>query len=350
MSNQYKVSELCELVQGELVGDSEILVSRFKPIDMAEIGDISFISGLDKLDLLEKSKASVVIAPEKIEGNYSCCLIKVADPYLAEAKIHSFLLAEDFLAEGVHKMAFVDEDCDISAQITIKAMACIGKRVKIGERVKIESGVVIGDDVIIGDDCHLAANVTIAKGCEIGSRVVIDSGTVIGSEGFGYATDKMGFHFKRPQIGIVRLGDDVEIGSNNCIDRATYGATLIKSGVKIDNHVQIGHNVEVGENSIIVSKCGIAGSTTLGRNVVMGARAAAIDHLKIGDQVMMAAGSGALSDIEAKSVVGGIPAVPIRQWKKNLLLGNRLPEMNKDIKQLKRDLAKIMDSVISDSK
>lgn len=341
MKTEYKVSELCELVGGELVGNPDVLVSSFMPFDKAEKGDICFISNLEKIDLLAETKASVVIVPAKLEGGFAPTLIKVADPYLAEAKIHSHLLVKDFVAEGIHKMAFVDEDCQIAENVTIKPMACIGKRVKIGERVIIESGVVVGDDVVIGNDCRLAANVTIAQGCILGNNVVIDSGTVVGTDGFGYATDKMGFHHKRPQVGIVRIGDNVEIGANNCIDRATYGVTWIKSGVKIDNQVQISHNVEVGENCIITGKCGVAGSTVLGRNVVMGARSATIDHLKIGDQVMMAAGAGALSDIEAKSVVGGIPAVPLRQWKKGLVMYNRLPEMHQDIKKIKKDLAQL---------
>lgn len=335
------VAELAKMVDGEVVGDGTVIVNSFAPLTAAGPGQISFLVKTlvgDQLEALKGLQAAALIAPQKLEGEFSFPLIKVADPYLAEAKIHSFLVAQKFVAQGVHPRAFVGDDCQLSSEVTIKPLACVGDRVKIGARVTIESGAVVGDDVVIGDDCVIKANATLNERTVLGNKVIIHSGTVIGSDGYGYATDKMGNHFKRPQMGFVQIDDDVEVGSNTCIDCATYGVTHIKSGVKIDNQVQLGHNVVIGENSLIVAQVGIAGSTKLGRNVVMGARAATVGHLEIGDRVMMAAGAGALTNIEAGAVVGGIPAVPVRQWKKAALLYNKLPQMHKDVRRLKKDV------------
>lgn len=335
------VADLAKMVDGEVVGDASVMVTSFAPLTAAGPGQISFLVKVitgDQLEALKGLQAAALIAPQKLEGEFSFPLIKVADPYLAEAKIHSFLVTEEFVAKGVHPRAYVGDDCELSDEITIKPLACVGDRVKIGARVTIESGAVIGDDVVIGDDCTIKANATLNERTVLGNKVVIHSGTVIGSDGYGYATDKMGNHFKRPQMGCVQIDDDVEIGSNTCVDCATYGVTHIKSGVKIDNQVQLGHNVVIGENSLIVAQAGIAGSTKLGRNVVLGARAATVGHLDIGDRVMMAAGAGAMSSIEAGSVVGGIPAMPVRQWRKAALLYTKLPELHKDIRRLKKDV------------
>lgn len=335
------VADLAKMVEGEVVGDGSVLVTSFAPLNAAGPGQITFLVKVitgDQLEALKGLQAAALIAPQKLEGEFSFPLIKVADPYLAEAKIHSFLVTEEFVAKGVHPRAYVGDNCEISTEITIKPLACVGDRVKIGARVTIESGAIIGDDVVIGDDCAIKANATLGARTVLGNKVVIHSGAVIGSDGYGYATDKMGNHFKRPQMGFVQIDDDVEIGSNTCVDCATYGVTHIKSGVKIDNQVQVGHNVVIGENSLIVAQVGIAGSTKLGRNVVMGARAAAVGHLTIGDRVMMAAGAGAISNLEAGAVVGGIPAIPVLQWKKAALLYGKLPELHRDVRRLKKEI------------
>ncbi len=202
----------------------------------------------------------------------------------------------------------------------------------------------IGDDVIIGDDCRIKANVTIEYGSELGSGVIIHAGTVIGSDGYGYATDKKGNHVKRPQLGIVRIGDEVEIGSNCSVDRATFGVTWIKSGSKIDNLVQIGHNSIIGENSLLVSQVGISGSTTLGRNVVFGGKAGAAGHQKIGDGTMVAGGSAVHGDHPAGSQLAGIPAFNAKLWFRAAALFSKLPELYKDVKNIKKELVRLSQS------
>ncbi|BHH82897.1 UDP-3-O-(3-hydroxymyristoyl)glucosamine N-acyltransferase [Desulforhopalus sp. 52FAK] len=323
------VDNLAKLVGGEVIGDGSAEITGFAPLDQAESGDISFLVKAKESGQLMTTGAGAVLVPKGITCDVDIALIVVKDPYLASAHVHNYFLQAPFIAKGIHERAVIGENGSISSEVTIGALVVVGDRVTIGERVTLEPGVVIGDDVMIGDDCVIRSNVTVYKGCKIGNRVSIHSGTVIGSDGYGYAANERGEHIKRPQVGIVRIDDDVEIGSNSCIDRAAYGETWIKSGCKIDNLVQIAHNVVIGENSLIVSQVGISGSTTLGRNVVMGGQAATTGHINIGDQVMIAARGAAHTNLEKGAVVGGAPAIPIRQWAKSCAVFNKLPELQK---------------------
>ncbi len=329
------LKELTKLVDGECRGDEQIQIAAFAPLETAKSGDISFLVKEKDGAQLAGCEAAAVIVPMGIE-EADIPIIRVKDPYLASAIIHTHLLNKVFTAKGVHPRAYVGDETLVPEQITIAPLACIGERVQLGERVTIGSGTVIGDDVEIGDDTVIKANVTIENGCKIGKRVIIYAGAVIGTDGYAYATDAMGNHVKRPQVGIVQIDDEVEIGANTCIDRAAYGVTHIKSGAKIDNLVMIGHNVVVGENSLLVSQVGIAGSTTLGRNVVLGGQVGLADHLTFGDQVMVAAGSGVHNSQESGAVIGGYPAIPMRQWVRSVSQYGKLPQMGKDLRKLKK--------------
>lgn len=328
---------LARLVQGELVGNGDIRISGFAPIETAGVGEITFLVKENNLEVLAATNASAVLVPMSIK-TADTTLIRVKDPYLASAKIHNYLLDEPFEPKGIHATACIGAECAIPELITIAPFVVIGDRVQLGLRVAIGPGTVIGDDVEIGDDTILKANVTIEKGSRIGRRVIIHPGVVIGSEGYGYAVDENGCHVKRPQVGIVRIDDDVEIGANTCIDRATYGVTWIKSGVKIDNLVQVGHNVIVGENSLLVAQVGLAGSTTLGRNVVLGGKVGVKGHVHLDDGVMVAAGSGVHQNLPKGTVVGGVPAIPVKQWAKSAAVYRKLPELVKEIKILRKDV------------
>jgi len=335
------VEKIAELVNGEVIGDGRLKLSGFAPLNGASSTDISFLVKAKDSEEINSTDAGAVVVPQGVTCEYNVPLVVVRDPYLAAAHIHNYFLETPFVAGGIHERAVVGNDCTLGSEITIGPLAVIGERVTLGERVVVEPGAVLGDDVTVGDDCRICANVTIYKECILGNRITIHSGTVVGSDGYGYAANEKGEHIKRPQVGIVRIGDDVEIGSNSCIDRAAYGETWIKSGCKIDNLVQIAHNVVIGENSLIVSQVGISGSTTLGRNVVMGGQSATTGHITIGDQVMVAARGAAHANLEKGAVVGGAPAIPVRQWAKSCVVFSKLPELHKQVKNNRKEIEAI---------
>lgn len=333
MNKATTVAELAAMVDGEVVGDGGVVIRGFAPLETAGPEDITFLTKGGKADRLTDCLAGAVLVPLPFSSNCRAELIRVGDPYLASAIIHSFFLDQPFVAKGVHPRAWVGEECRLGKAVTIAPLAVLGNQVSLGERVTIEAGAVLGDGVRIGDDTTIHANVTIYPGCTIGSRVRIHAGAVIGSDGYGYATNQQGEHVKRPQTGTVKIDDDVEIGAGSCIDRGAYGVTLIGEGTKIDNLVQIGHNVQIGPHCLVVAQVGIAGSTRLGRNVVMGGQAAIAGHLTIGDQTMIAARGGVHTNLAPKSVMGGAPALPIRQWAKCSAVFARLPELQSMVRK-----------------
>jgi UDP-3-O-[3-hydroxymyristoyl] glucosamine N-acyltransferase len=340
MKKSMSLLELALLVNGDIVGDQNILIHGFAPLDNASPGELSFLVKSGKIDLLEKSSASAFLVPESVT-ECDKTIVRVKDPYLASAIIQNHLLKTEFQQRGISEHASIGENCTIPEAVSIGASAVLGDRVCLGERVEIGPGVVIGDDVTVGDDCILKANVTIAHQCELGNKVIIHPGTVIGSDGYGYATDKRGYHVKRPQLGVVRIGDDVEIGANCCVDRATFGVTWIKSGTKIDNLVQVAHNVIIGENSLLVSQVGIAGSVTLGRNVVFGGNAGAAGHQTIGDGTMVAGKAAVVGDQPAGSMLAGAPAIDAKQYFRATVIIGKLPELARDVRRLKKELARL---------
>lgn len=332
--------ELANLVQGEVSGNGEVVIEGVADPATATPFDITFIAKRKMLEQLATTKAGAAILPKDAPEVFIPA-IRVSDPVLAVAVIHNHLLARPFEATGVDPHACIGNDCRIPAEVSIGPLVVIGDRVVLGSRVVIYPGVVIGDDVAIGDDTVLHANVSVRERCRIGSRVIIHNGAVIGSDGFGYATDPRGVHVKRPHIGIVQLDDDVEIGANTCVDRATFGKTWVRRGSKLDNLIQIGHNVEIGEGSLLAGQAGVAGSVVLGRGVVLGGQVAVKDHVSLGDRVMVAGQSGVIGDVEKGQVMAGYPAIPHRQWLRASALYNRLPDLAKDIEVLKKNIEEL---------
>ncbi|HIJ79306.1 MAG: UDP-3-O-(3-hydroxymyristoyl)glucosamine N-acyltransferase [Desulfobulbaceae bacterium] len=339
-----RLSDLALLVKGQLLGDGDTMITGVADLDAAGCGDITFVADEKRAGNLQGLQASAVIAPLGVE-DIMLPAILVADPYLAVAKIHSFFLHKSFKATGIHDRAVIGADCLLSSEVCIGPMVVVGDRVRIGERVTMYPGVVVGDDAEIGDDVVLHANVNVGARCLIGNRVIVHGGTVIGGDGFGYAVDEKGHHLKRPQVGIVQIDDDVEIGANACVDRATFGKTWIKQGVKIDNLVQIAHNVVVGEHSIIVAQVGIAGSATTGHHVVLGGQAAVNGHIHLGDGVMVAAKSGVHNNVEPGTVLAGIPAIAHKKWLRASAVYGKLPDLVKELRGLKKAVAEVADFI-----
>ncbi len=340
-SARYSLESLASIVDGEVTGDGSVEISALNGLEQAGPGEITFILSARQLDALAASGASACIVPRDV-GTVPLPAIRVSDPNLAAAVIHNHLLSRPFVATGIHATAVVGEGSEIATEVSVGPRVCIGTGCRIGRRVCLHAGVVIGDDVRIGDDTILHANVVVASGCRIGRRVILHHGAVIGSDGFGFATDRRsGKHVKKPQVGIVRIEDDVEIGANSCVDRAAFGETLIRKGVRIDNLVQVAHNVEIGENSILVAQTGVAGSTRLGRNVVLGAKVGVADHLHLEDGVMAAAMSGIHNNQPGGAVVGGIPAIDVRQWGRATAVFARLPEMRRELRRMRREIDRL---------
>lgn len=349
MDKTISLEKLAEMVDGDIIGDAAVEISGFGPLDSAGPGDISFVVKNQYVEQMADSGAAAFLIKNDIDVHGSN-VVKVADPYLASAVIQNYFLEKPFVAAGIHETAVIGDDCLIDHEVTIGPHAVIGNRAKIGAQVLISPGAAVGDDVVIGEGSVIRANVTIEYGCELGSRVTIHANTVIGSDGYGYATDKTGNHVKRPQLGIVRIGDDVEIGSNCSVDRAAFGVTWVKSGTKIDNLVQIGHNSVIGENSLLVAQVGIAGSVTLGRNAVFGGKAGASGHQNIGAGTMVAGWSAVHGDHPAGSRLAGVPAINGKLWFRCASLFSKLPELIKDVKNLKKELAKLAQKTEPESK
>jgi len=335
------LAELAGMVGGELAGNPDLLISGVADLGSAGSGDISFVVDVKHGASLAGCEASALIVPFSLK-DMPLPSIRVKNPYLAVARIHNFFLEEPFVSTGIDPRSVVGKDCEISDEVAVSPLVFIGDRVRVGRRVTIHPGVVLYDDVVIGDDVVLHANVIIYNRCLIGNRVIIHSGTVIGSDGFGYATDERGRHLKRPHVGIVQIDDDVEIGANTAIDRATFGKTWVKQGAKIDNLVQLGHNVVIGESSFLVAQVGIAGSTTTGNGVVLGGQVGVGGHIHLGDRAMVAAKSGVHNNLDPGTIVAGIPAIPHKTWLRTSAVYAKLPELVKDIRELKKKMTMLL--------
>ena len=297
-------------------------------------GDITFIANKKYLKKLNLTKASAILAsPQTVAEGKN--LVIVADPYAAFGKLLTLFYPLEHGRSGVSPDAYIEEGAIVSPEATIFPRAFIGKGATIGKGVVIYPGVFIGSNASIGDDSILYANVTVYHSCIIGKRVILHSGVVVGADGFGFASPGKD-NTKIPQVGFVQIDDDVEIGANTTIDRAALGRTWIQRNVKIDNLVQIAHNVVIGENSAIAAQVGISGSTNLGKGVMVGGQAGMVGHINIGDNVMIAAASSIHKNIKSGQIVGGSPQLPHKQWLKVLACWVKLPEMRANLDELKK--------------
>ncbi len=329
------IEQLQRMLGGELVGDPSRCPAFTGCNTLAAAGssEVAFLANRKYRHAVASSSAGLIlVADNEVVADCAAPLLRVADPYLAFARLQRYFFP-DIAASGLrHPSAVIDASARVADDVDIAARCVIGAGVVIGSGSRLDAGVVVEADVRIGRDCHLHANAVVAKGCRLADRVILQAGAIIGSDGFGYAWNGAA-HLKIPQVGAVVLEDDVEVGANSCIDRGALGDTTIAAGTKIDNLVQIGHNVSIGSRSIVVSQVGISGSTTIGRGCQIGGQVGIAGHLKIGDGVRLAAKSGVISDIAAGETFAGLPAMPHRAW---LKLNAKLRKLLRD-RDPKRD-------------
>ncbi len=336
--NETVLKKLADLVGGTLSGSPDTPIRGVAGIREARAGEITFIANRRYLKDLAASRASAVIAGKKVDA--AIPQIIVDDPYFAFRQVVVYFHPPEAEEPGVHPTAVLADAVKVSKSAAIRALVSIGSRSVVGDGTVIHSGTVVGRDVVIGDDCRIFPNVTIRDGCRIGNRVILHSGVVIGSDGFGFATHG-GTHHKIPQVGIVEIHDDVEIGANVTVDRAAMGRTVVGRGTKIDNLVQVAHNVEIGEDCLIVAQAGISGSTRLGRHVILAGQVGVVGHVVLGDGVQVGAQSGIAADVRAGEVVSGSPAISHKDWLRAQAVFAKLPQLHRDVARLRQRLAEL---------
>lgn len=334
------VGEIACLVHGEVVGDADIVIAGARGISEACCGDIAFVANTRYIPLVNKTQASAIIVPLHME-KVAKPVIKVKDPSSAFAQVVKVFYPESIQhPKGIDKNAVISKKAKIGKGVAVGAYAVIEDHVEIGDNSIVYAGCFIGHGSHIGSDCLFYANVSIRENIQIGNRVFIQSGSVIGSEGFGYLNVE-GVHCLIPQIGTVVIEDDVEIGANVAIDRARFDRTVIGKGTKIDNLVQIAHNVIIGQNCIIVAQAGISGSTRIGNGVTIAGQAGLVGHITIGDGAILAAQAGVTKSVPPKTVVSGYPARPHQEAKRINAYVQNLPQMAASIKELKKRIEEL---------
>ncbi len=330
------LKEIALLLGGEIVGDETTVISGLAGIDKAAPGDITFVANPKYAKYIETTQASAIVcAAGTVAPGRN--LVRVANPYLAYARALRFLNPPPKEPGAIDPQACIAGDAQLGANVTVYPFVYIGPGCRIGDNVTIYPHCFIGKNVSIGCDTLLHPHVTVEERCIIGCRVIIHAGSVIGSDGFGFARDGAAY-YKIPQLGIVQIDDDVEIGAGTTIDRAAMDRTWVKRGTKIDNLVQIAHNVVVGEDSCIVAQTGIAGSTKLGDRVIMAGQSATVGHIAIGSDCVIGARGAVASDLDDGQIVSGAPAIPHREFLRATMAFPRLPEMRRTISRLEQKI------------
>ncbi len=333
------IQEIAAMIGGTVSGNGEAVITGMKPIDEAGVHDIAFIANSKYFKMLKTSQAgAILVPPGTVEPDKN--LIVTDDPYSAFGRLLAVFYPVDHGPAGISPDAYIEEGAFVSPEATVMPRAFIGRGARIEKGVVIYPGVFIGRNVAIGEDSILYANVSVYAGCVIGKRVILHSGVVIGADGFGFAAPGVG-NTKIPQVGIVQIDDDVELGANTTVDRATMGKTWIQRNVKVDNLVQIAHNVVIGENSAIAAQTGISGSTRIGRSVMIGGQVGIVGHISIGDHAVIAASSGIHKDIPAGFMGGGAPPLPIKEWMRVEAVKIRLPEMRSQLSKLIKQMEQL---------
>ena len=336
---EFTAEQIAGLLQGEVDGNPSASVNGLAKIEEGNEGSLSFLSNPKYEDFIYTTGSSICIVNKTFSPSKALpttlTLIRVDDAYACFAKLLEIYNSMNRKEPEIEQPSFIHQSATIGSDPYVGAFAYIGKHVKIGNNVQIYPNVVLGDNVQIGDNTILFANVSIYADCQIGNNVTIHSGTVIGSDGFGYAPDENRVYQKIPQIGNLIIEDDVNIGAGTTIDRATMGSTIIRKGVKLDNQIQVGHNVEIGENTVIAAQTGIAGSTKIGKNCMIGGQVGFAGHITVGDNVHIQGKTGVTKSVKDGEILQGNPAMSYKEYYKSYVHFKNLPTIVDDLEKLK---------------
>lgn len=336
---EFTAKQIAAYVGGEIVGDENATVCTFAKIEEGVKGALSFLANPKYAPYIYETQSSIVLVNNDFvpEKPIQATLIKTANAYESLAKLMTLYESVKPKKKGISTMASVAASATIGENVYIGPFVYVGENAIIGDNTIIEANVSVGDNATVGSDCILYNNVTIYHDCKVGNRCILHAGSVVGADGFGFAPGADGYE-KIPQIGITILEDDVEIGANTCIDRATMGATIIKRGVKLDNMVQIGHNVVVDEHTVMAAQCGVAGSTKVGSWCMVGGQAGISGHIKIGNQVKIGGHSGVNNNTNDGKVIMGYPAFDHSQFARATVIFKKLPEMYREMDTLRKEI------------
>ena len=339
---EFTAQQIAELIKGRVEGDKDAKVSSFAKIEEGHEGAISFLSNKKYLHYIYETKSSVVLVDESLalEKNVNCTLIRVKSAYEAVAQLLQLYESMKPRKRGISDLAFIDPTAAIGEDCYIGPFAYIGPKCVIGDNSIIHPHAALGDNVIVGKNTEIHSNAVIYHDCKVGNRCILHAGCVIGADGFGFAPSENGYD-KIPQIGIVTIEDDVEIGANTCVDRSTMGSTFIRNGVKLDNLVQIAHNTDIGANTVMSSQVGVAGSTKVGEWCMFGGQVGISGHITIGNKVMLGAQSGVPGSIKDGQQLIGTPPMEMRSYFKSQAIFRRLPEMYNEMNKLRKEIEEL---------
>ncbi len=341
---EFTAKQIAQFVQGEIIGNENAIINTFSKIEEGRKGAISFLASPKYTHYLYETEASIVLIDKSIELDKpaKATLIKVTNARDCVAKLLQLYESMKPKKQGIDSLAFIAPSAKIGENVYIGAFAYIGEGVVIGDGCRIHPHATILDGTELGKDCIIYPNVTIYHSCKLGNRVTIHAGSVVGSDGFGFAPNpEKNCYDKIPQIGIVTIEDDVEIGANTCIDRSTMGSTYIRKGVKLDNLVQIAHNTDIGENTVMSAQVGIAGSTKVGQWCMFGGQVGIAGHISIGNKVFLGAQSGVPGSLKDNQQLIGTPPMEQRPYFKSQAIFQRLPEMYKELNKLKKEIEEL---------
>jgi UDP-3-O-[3-hydroxymyristoyl] glucosamine N-acyltransferase len=345
---EFSAQQIADFLGGKVVGDPSVKVNTFARIEEGKLGALSFLSNPKYFHHIYDCQSSIVLVNHDFETEkaVSNTLIKVDNAYESLAALMTLVEQQSSKKKGISPLAFVSKSAKIGTDVYVAPFAYIGDNVWIDNEVSIHANVSISDGVKIGYGSTLFSNVSVYKNCEIGKNCTVHSGAVIGSDGFGFAPTETGEYKKIPQIGNVVLEDDVEIGANTTIDRATMGSTIIRKGVKLDNLIQIAHNVEIGDNTVMAAQVGVSGSTKIGKQCVIAGQAAFVGHLNIADKTTLGGQAAITSSVkESGKILQGSPAIPIANFQRSSILFKNLPELNKTVQSLEKQLKELQNKL-----